>query len=290
MPTTVSFCGRPVTQAELGLIRDITLDFPALSVAELSKTICELLNWRRSAGGPQKITSATFSTQKPRMAHVAARAADHFASRPEENSLGCAQLEALQARVTAEKLKAQEKIGAAAGTILGRNHGSRYYDWELKDGQFRFCEYPLNLKNEEALEGKCFIQSEEPNLSALEAVAIYKELSEVERAFSGCKDVVDMRPIYHQKTHRTEAHIFVASLAFLLDRALEKKLKSAGIDLSSKEAWELLKTIRVVDIDLGNGERKRSVTQGSGRAARILKIVGIRNLDPDARKAKDRAA
>lgn len=70
---------------------------------------------------------------------------------------------------------------------------------------------------------------------------IYKELSEIERSFSGLKDVIEMHPIYHQRAHRTEAHIFVASLAFLLDRALEKKLKSAGIDISSKEAWELLK-------------------------------------------------
>jgi hypothetical protein len=51
MPTTISFCGRPVTQAELGLIRDLIHDFPALSVAELSKTICELLEWRRPSGG-----------------------------------------------------------------------------------------------------------------------------------------------------------------------------------------------------------------------------------------------
>jgi hypothetical protein len=51
MPTTISFCGRPVTQAELRLIRDLTHDFPALSVAELSKTICELLEWRRPSGG-----------------------------------------------------------------------------------------------------------------------------------------------------------------------------------------------------------------------------------------------
>jgi hypothetical protein len=51
MPTTISFCGRPVTQSELGLIRDLIHDFPALSVAELSKTICELLEWRRPSGG-----------------------------------------------------------------------------------------------------------------------------------------------------------------------------------------------------------------------------------------------
>lgn len=51
MPTTISFCGRPVTRAEIDLIRDIVHDFPALSVAELSKTICELLDWRRPTGG-----------------------------------------------------------------------------------------------------------------------------------------------------------------------------------------------------------------------------------------------
>jgi transposase len=200
------------------------------------------------------------------------------------------QLEALQERVAQGKLKTAEKIGAAAGRILARHHGFRYYGWELKGGQFRFFEHPVNLKNEEALEGKYLIQSEEPNLSAIEAVAIYKELSEVERAFSGLKDVIEMRPIYHQKAHRTEAHIFVASLAFLLDRALEKKLKSAGVDISSKEAWQLLKTVRVVDIDLGNNEHKRSVTQGSGRAANILKILRIQNLDPDAQKGKNKAA
>lgn len=200
------------------------------------------------------------------------------------------QLEALQERVTQGKLKAPEKIGAAAARILSRNHGFRYYDWELKDGQFHFIEHPVNLKNEEALEGKYLIQTEEPNLSAIEAVAIYKELSEVERAFSGLKDVIEMRPIYHQKAHRTEAHVFVASLAFLLDRALEKKLKSAGVDISSKEAWQILKTIRVVDIDFGNDEQKRSVTHGSERAARILKILGIKNLDPGTEKGKNKAA
>jgi transposase len=200
------------------------------------------------------------------------------------------ELEALKQRVAQGKLKAPEKIGAAATRVLARNHGFRYYGWEVKEGQFDFFEHPTKLKQEQALEGKYLIQSEEGNLSAIEAVGVYKELSEVERAFSGLKDVIEMRPIYHQKAPRTEAHIFVASLAFLLDRALEKKLKSAGVDISSKEAWQLLRTVRVVDINLGDNQQKRSVTQGSGRAARILKIVGVRNLDPDAAKGGNKAA
>jgi hypothetical protein len=45
------------------------------------------------------------------------------------------QLETLQARMAGEELKVYEKIWAAVGMSLSRNHGSRYYDWELKDRQ-----------------------------------------------------------------------------------------------------------------------------------------------------------
>jgi len=200
------------------------------------------------------------------------------------------ELDSLVRRVATGKLKAPEKIGAAAASILGRHHGFRYYDWELKEGRFRYFEHPVNLKQEQALEGKYLIQTEEQNLSALKAVEIYKELSEVERAFSELKDVIEMRPIYHQKAHRVQAHIFVASLAFLLDRALEKKLKSQGVDFSSKEAWQILKTVRVVEIELGQGEQKRSVTQGTARAARILRALGINNLDPNTSARSGRKA
>lgn len=48
------------------------------------------------------------------------------------------------------------------------------------------------------MEGKYLIQTEEHNLGPLEAVRIYKELSEVERAFANLKDVIELRPIYHQ--------------------------------------------------------------------------------------------
>lgn len=49
-PTQPSFCGHPVSDQQLQLIRDIVGDFPALSLSELAKTICELLDWRRPNG------------------------------------------------------------------------------------------------------------------------------------------------------------------------------------------------------------------------------------------------
>ena len=194
------------------------------------------------------------------------------------------QLEALRRRVAGGKLKTPEKIGAAAQRVLARHHGSRYYDWKLEEGQFEYFEHPLHLRQEQALEGKYLIQVEGCDLSPREAVQVYKELSEVERAFRQLKDVIEMRPIYHQTDRRVQAHLFVAALAFLVDRALEKKLKSAGLDLSSREAWQILRTVRVVEIDLGGGKCQRSVTRGSGRAAQILKALNITDLNPGPAK------
>jgi len=191
-----------------------------------------------------------------------------------------AQLEALERRVAAGKLTDPAQIGAAAARILSRWHGYRYYAWVYTAGRFRFFDHPVNLPREQAYEGKYVIQTEEPHLTPVEAVQIYKELSEVERAFANLKDVIELRPIYHRTDPRVEAHIFVAALAFLLHRVLEKKLKAAGLDLSATEALQVLRTVRVVDFTLGGGQTKRSVTRGTARAAKILTALGVTDLGP----------
>ena len=181
--------------------------------------------------------------------------------------------------VAAGRLKKAQNIGAAAARILGRNHGSRYYDWNLEQGVFHYFEHPVHLPAEKALEGKYVIQTEELDLSAVQAVEGYKELSEVERGFRELKDLIEMRPIYHQQPKRVRAHIFVAALAFLLDRALEKKLKAAGVPMSSAQALEALRTMHVVDIRVGP-EIRRGVTAGNHQARQILAALGISDREP----------
>jgi transposase len=122
-------------------------------------------------------------------------------------------LAALQRRVANGRLTSAEKIGAAAA-ILARNHGHRYYDWRLEKGEFKFFEHPIHFAREQAYEGKYIIQTEEKNLSPFQAVELYKEVSEVERAIANIKDVIEMRPIYHRDADRVRAHIFIAVLAF----------------------------------------------------------------------------
>ncbi len=194
-------------------------------------------------------------------------------------------LELLQRRIEKGKLRAPEKVGAAAARVLGEHHGDRYYSWEYGEGRFRYFEHPVNLPREKAYEGKYVIQTEEKSLTPVDAVRVYKELSEVERAFSRMKDVIEMRPIFHKKDERVKAHVFVAALAFLIDRALEKALKTARLDVSSRESWQLLRSVRVVDIDLGNGQTKRSVTRGSKRVEAILRAIPIVDLAPPTTKS-----
>ena len=189
------------------------------------------------------------------------------------------ELEALQKQVEKGELKEPDKIGAAAATKLRRNHGHRYFDWELRQGKFRFFDHPVSLAREKALEGKYVIQTEEQNLSALEAVAAYKDLNEVERGFSHLKSLLELRPVYHRKDARVQAHVFVAALALLLDRALEKSLHAAGCGLSTPFAWQALEMVRCVEVELGP-RRKICVTRGNQHVTAVLRALGIAELNP----------
>jgi transposase len=134
-------------------------------------------------------------------------------------------LEKLKTRIAAGELKRPEKIGAAIERIMQKYHGYRYFDWEFKDGRLEFAESAARLGREKKIEGKYVIMTGEKDLSVRDAVVTYKELTEVESGFRQLKDVMGMRPIFHQVEHRVKAHIFVAALALLVQRLLGKRLR-----------------------------------------------------------------
>jgi transposase len=189
-------------------------------------------------------------------------------------------LEKLRQRVQAGRLSDAAKIGAAAERIMQAHHGYRYYRWRVEAGQFSFEEDPLHLAQEKRIEGKYLIATSEAHLDVLEAVRMYKELSEVERGFRCLKDVLEMRPIYHKSEPRVRAHIFVAALALLLTRVLERRLKDAGVDLSTEEALQALSTIRLVSFKVGPGSARNGVSVGSPRARQVLQALGIVEMKP----------
>jgi transposase len=117
------------------------------------------------------------------------------------------------------------------------------------------------------------------NITPEEAVQHYKDLSEVERGFRSLKDPLGMRPIWHHVARRVKSHIFVAALAFLIERMLERALKDAGLTLSAQSALEALKTIRYVQFRV-HGELRSGVTPGSPRARQVLLALKLTDHRP----------
>jgi transposase len=189
-------------------------------------------------------------------------------------------LEKLQKRVGAGRLIDPAKIGAAAQRVLSQNHGHRYYTWQLtQEGKFQFDEHPVNLPREKKYEGKYLIQTDQTDMTPQDGVAHYKELNEVERGFRSLKDPIGMRPIWHSNERRVRAHIFVAALAFLIERMLERALKDAGVPLSAQAALLALQTIRHVRFQ-ADAEERTGVTPGSARARQVLKALKITERRP----------
>src|SRR3954464_14893469 len=118
-------------------------------------------------------------------------------------------LEKLQERIASGALKRPEKIGAAVERIMQKYHGYRYFDWRLGAGALEFSESETHLGREKASEGKYVPLTGEKGLTVLDAVALYKELTDVESGSRQLKDLLAMRPIYHQIEQRVKAHIFV---------------------------------------------------------------------------------
>lgn len=188
-------------------------------------------------------------------------------------------LERLRERVAQGRLTAPALIGAAAERVLQKHHGYRYYAWELRDGAFVFFEHPVHLEREKRLEGKYVVATTEETFTALDAVARYKELSELEQGFRHMKDVLAMRPIYHRIETRVKAHIFVAALALLVQCMLKRRLQEGQVDLSGPQALQAVETLRHVTFRVNDQERS-GVSGGSPRARQVLRALGIESLRP----------
>jgi transposase len=190
------------------------------------------------------------------------------------------ELEKVSQAVLAGRLKNPSKIGARAARALNRHHGYRYYGWEVPGpGEFRYFEDPVKLQAEIRREGKYVLKTDNSGLTAPEALSCYKQLNTVEQGFRDLKDVLEMRPVYHQKDERIEAHIFVASLAFFLKQVLGHQLSDSLPELSANEAYAALRSVGLSELNL-DGQVTRLVSGGGRDARRVIAALGIGQINP----------
>jgi transposase len=92
---------------------------------------------------------------------------------------------------------------------------------QLKDGSIKIDRG--KIREEAHLDGKYIISTSDDTLTPEDIALGYKQLLEVERAFRTLKTTLDLRPVYHRKDERIEAHVFLCFLALMLVRIAERK-------------------------------------------------------------------
>ena len=110
----------------------------------------------------------------------------------------------------------------------------------------------------------------------------YIQLSEVEAAFRIHKSELSIRPIWHQRADRVQAHILVCFLAYVLWKTLEQWQSRAGLGHSPRTILDEIGRIQSTDVVLPLAEdpnrklRIRCVVRPDQAQALLLDRLGLR--------------
>ena len=126
----------------------------------------------------------------------------------------------------------------------------------------------------------CYVlRSNIPDWSPEDLWRTYIQLTEAEAAFRIQKSDLAIRPIWHQREDRVQAHIFVCFLAYVLWKTLEQWQQRAGLGHSPRTILEELRRIQSTDVVLptadGRELRLRCVVRPDPAQARLLDRLGL---------------
>jgi transposase len=144
------------------------------------------------------------------------------------------------------------RIGGAKKEA-GRAFGFVKIQLPIKDqavtrDSFRFQLDKDRLKQAEHRDGYYLLRS---NLTAEDPAVIWKlyvQLTQIEAVFRSLKSELDIRPIYHQKEDRIDAHIFIAFLAYCLQVTLKNRAMAYAPGLTPQAILEKLGAIQMIDV------------------------------------------
>lgn len=126
----------------------------------------------------------------------------------------------------------------------------------------------------------CYVlRSNVADWSADELWRAYMQLAQAEAAFRIQKSDLRLRPVWHQKTERVQAHILVCFLAYVLRKTLEGWSKRAGLGNSPTTLLEELARIQSTDVVApttdGRTIRLRCVVRPDKAQAILLQHLGL---------------
>jgi hypothetical protein len=124
-------------------------------------------------------------------------------------------------------LRGSAAIGMRVGAIFARNPMRKHFDIEIGDASLSWKVMDLAVAEERLLDGLYVIRTnvDKTAMPTDEAVRTYKRLSKVERAFRCMKlSDLEIRPVYHWRSDRVRAHVFLCMLAYHIEWHMRKAL------------------------------------------------------------------
>jgi len=107
----------------------------------------------------------------------------------------------------------------------------------------------------------------------------YIQLTDAEAAFRIQKSELGIRPVWHQRADRVQAHILVCFLAYVLWKTLEQWQQRAGLGRSPRTILDELRCIQSTDVVLptqdGRELRLRCVVRPDAAQAALLDRLGL---------------
>jgi hypothetical protein len=128
-------------------------------------------------------------------------------------------------------------------------------------------------------EGCYLLRSNVRDWTAADLWRAYMQLTEAEGAFRIHKSDLSLRPIWHQKKERVQAHVLVCFLAYVLWKTLGQMCTAAGLGDEARKVFDEIAAVQVVDVVLptrcGQQIHKRCVGKPTEHQAILLHKLGL---------------
>jgi transposase len=176
-------------------------------------------------------------------------------------------LEKMQASAQAPQRALRDRDGALVrvGRLMSQfSRAARLFDIEISEypdpeqkGKKRLA---INVRRKAELDewaartdGCYLLRTNLQDKSAEELWRTYMGLTQIEDSFRIAKHDLDLRPIFHHKQERTQAHILVCFLALVLWRTFQQWMQASGLGAAPRKLLEEMREVRSLDVILPSG-------------------------------------
>ncbi|MCL6610742.1 MAG: IS1634 family transposase [Peptococcaceae bacterium] len=146
------------------------------------------------------------------------------------------------------------------------------YTYDDKNNKFAYRRRQDVIDREIARSGKFVIKTNARDLSPVEIINAYTHYAEARDEFRLIKNI-DTGPGDYTES-RIRGYVFISVMAYLVEKALENILQQHNIEISARNALEILEDIKLT-VNQMNHKEIRFVTPAHGIQKEILAALGV---------------